>query len=93
MTLPTVSLVEFYLRTTIRVSSKDSTGAEDRGAPRVFPGVSLVQVHVPLPVMKVVEGPHVVGKGGLPLDEGVVGEPHAVSILALTPGLQTLIEF
>ena len=97
LTLALVTSVTFHkenriichLWTTIRVSSKDPTGTKNRGAPRVFPGVSLVKVNVPRAVVNVVEGPHVFRQGGLPLYEGVVGEPHAVTILALTPGLQT----
>ena len=58
----------------------------------MFPGVSLVHINVPRPVVDVLEGHHVVGQGGLPLNEGVVSEPHAVVILALAPGLQTLDE-
>ena len=54
------------------------------------PGVSLVEVNVNISIVEVVEGPHVVGQGGLTLDEGVVGEPHAVPVLTLTSWLQTL---
>ena len=58
----------------------------------MFPGASLVKVNVPWAVVNVVEGPHVVGQSGLALYEGVVGELHAATILALTPGLQTFNE-
>ena len=58
----------------------------------MFPGVALVEVNVIIPDMDVLEGPHVVGQGWLPLNEGVVGEPHAVVIFALAPRLQTFDE-
>lgn len=58
----------------------------------MFPGVALVEVNVIIPDMDVLEGPHVVGQGWLPLDKGGVGEPHAVVIFALAPGLQTFDE-
>ena len=58
----------------------------------MFPGVALVEVKVIIPDMDVLEGPHVVRQSWLPLDEGVVGEPHAVIVIALSPRLQTFDE-
>ena len=84
--------IKYHLRTSVWVSSEDPTRTEDRSTSRVFPGVSLVSINVPRPVVDILEGPHVVREGGLPLNEGVVGEPHAVVILALAPGLQTFDE-
>ena len=85
-------IVRSHLWTSIGVSSKDPTRTEDWGTSRVSPGVSLVEVNVHISIVEVVKGPHVVWQGGLTLDEGVVGEPHAVPVLTLASGLQTLHE-